>query len=207
MRQAYGGIVRRTMWNRVSQAALLILGLTFLPAATSGQSEAVSEHLRKLGYAPRAPRFSDYPVPSKRRGPGDWLSIGRCDVADYPDGIGYERHVRREARKNGPNFAGRCVVVVCSCGTGCGNLSIVDTRSGYVYSLPGAITLEAECSRMARGVDDHIFFRPDSALLIVVSDLATGEGAATVHPHGCAIRYYRWTGRRLVLIRRTPFHT
>jgi hypothetical protein len=187
---------------------LMLFGIA--PNHTIGalQTAAEPEQLADLGYAPNAPRYSDYPVRSEQEGPGTRLSVGRCDAADAPGGIGYLGHIRAEARENGPNFAGRCVVVVCSCGSDCGNLSVVDIKTGYVYSFPFTLSADMQCTRARMRYRDHITFRPDSSLLIVVGDLTSYDESAGLieRRHGCAVRYYRWTGRRLVLLRKVPVH-
>ena len=187
--------------------ALVLLIMTCLaPVQTAGlQHTAPEAELARPGYSRGVPRFDDYKVRAPHKGAATWLAVGRCDQADYPGGVGYDRLIRVEARKNGPNFAGRCVVVVCSCGTECGNLSIVDLRTGHIYSLPFVLAVNRQCPRQPATMRYDIYIRRDSSLLIVVGNLVAYEKAGAVERYqGCAVRYYRWTARKLVLIHKTP---
>jgi len=187
--------------------ALVLLIMTCLVSGQSASPRhtALEAELARPGYVRGAPRFADYRVRAAHKGAATWLAVGRCDQAAYPGGAGYDRLIRAEARKNGPNFAGRCVVVVCSCGTECGNLSVVDLRTGHIYSLPFVLAVNRQCPRPLDPTRFDFYLRRDSSLLVVVGNLVAYEKAGAVERYqGCAVRYYRWTGRKLVLVRKTP---
>jgi len=185
---------------------LLIVSAVFAQTSGLPHNSALADELARPGYTSRAPRFADYKVRGSPKTRGTWLAVGRCDQADVPGGMGYKRFVRAEARKNGPNFAGHCVVVVCSCGSGCGNLSVVDLRTGHVYPFPFVLTANTHCPPSYDVVREDVALRSDSSLLVIIGNLLTFEGAggAIERLHGCAVRYFRWTGRGLVLIRKAP---
>ena len=154
-------------------------------------------NLVKPGYSRGAPRFAQFPVPTKLKGERNWISLGRCDQAS---GKAFDRLVRKEARGPGPIFAGHYSIVVCSCGTECGGVSIVDLRSGKIYDFD---FISQVCSSELAKYDNDLYFRVDSSLLILIgspANLKNGSGRY----RGCAIRYYRWTGSRLALLRERP---
>jgi hypothetical protein len=151
----------------------------------------------KLGYSRGAPIFAQFPAPTKLRGERKWISLGRCDQVS---GKAFDRLVQKEAREQGPIFAGHYSIVVCSCGTECGSVSIVDLRSDRIYDFD---FISQVCSSELAKYDNDLFFRVDSFLLILIGsppNLKNGSGRNS----GCPIRYYRWTGSRLVLLREKP---
>lgn len=174
---------------------LLVLFLNERPTAVD-RVEAHQLKANKPVYSTNAPRFEQHQVKTNRRGERDWVALGRCDQAS---GRAWERLVRRKARIQGPSFAGRYSVVVCSCGTECGGLTIVDLKSGRVYDTPFALT-RSRCISLMAEQKDFLRFRVDSSLLITVGDTTYGRE----HHSECAIRYYVWTGRRLRLIKKVP---
>src|SRR5262249_26767598 len=161
-----------------------------------------AEHHRsthaKLGYSPKAPQFAQFPVPTNRKGARNWISVGRCDWA--PSDKAYKRLVRREAKARGPIFAGHYSIVVCSCGMECGVVSIVDLQSGKIFAFDGN---SQECDAAFDSYKDFLYFRVDSTLLIHLGSPPLWKNGAERY-QGCAIRYYRWTGRQLKLLKETP---
>ena len=158
------------------------------------QSRATSD---KLGYSRSAPRFDQFRVRTKEKGERQWLSLGRCDQAD---GRAFDRLVRNTARASGPLFAGHYSIVVCSCGTACGGIHIVDLWSGRIYYI---WDISQDCYFDFNRYKDFLLFRIDSSLLILLSNRPRFHNGLGLYK-GCAIRYYRWTGSRLVLIKETP---
>jgi hypothetical protein len=183
-----------------------LLCIILLAATQGGLSESGLRTAadRGLGHTRGAPRFADYPVKTKLRSRQGWLSVGRCDQAF---GRAYDRMIRREARGHTARFAGRYLSVVCSCGTGCGELSFVDVKSGRVYSPQVGTLSELTCGSGAPAdYSDFLYFRADSSLLITVGDISTFDEKGVERGEGCAIRYYRWAGRRLALLKKAPLH-
>lgn len=151
----------------------------------------------KLGYSQEAPRFAQFPVRTKRNGERNWLSLGRCDQAS---GKAFDHLVRVKARARGPIFAGHYSIVVCSCGTECGGVSIVDVQTGRIYDFG---YMSQECSGALASYGNSLYFRVNSSLLILIGSPPIWKNG-TEHNKGCAVRYYRWTGRRLALIKEIP---
>jgi hypothetical protein len=152
------------------------------------------------GYSKEAPQFDQFPVPTKQKGERHWLSLGRCDQAFGPiAGYGH-RLVRNRAKAQGPIFAGHYGIVVCSCGAECGGVSIVDVQSGRVYNFEH---MSQACASAFESYRDFLYFRVDSSLLILIGSPPDWKNGAEDYK-GCAVRYYRWTGRRLVLLKEVP---
>jgi hypothetical protein len=151
----------------------------------------------RIGYSQRAPRFAQFPVRTKQKGERNWLSLGRCDQASGKD---FDRLVRDKAGTEKPIFAGHYSIVVCSCGTECGGVSIVNVKTGRLYFFGH---LSQECSNAYSEGNDILRFRIDSSLLIMTGNAPNWKNGAERYK-GCAIRYYRWTGRRLVLVKERP---
>jgi hypothetical protein len=182
-----------------SMCIVAIFILTLNSAETARTVGAEQHHVTtaKPGYSQKAPRFAQFPVRTKRKGERDWLSLGRCDQAD---GKAFDRLVMSKARPRGAIFAGHYSVVVCSCGTECGGVSIVDLQSGRIYDFD---FISQACSSAMANYDNDLYFRIDSSLLILIGSPPNWKNG-TERYRGCAIRYYRWTGRRLVLLKETP---
>jgi hypothetical protein len=177
--------------------AIFILTLNSTETARSVGAEQHRVTTAKPGYSQKAPRFAQFPISTKRKGERDWLSLGRCDQAD---GKAFDRLVRSEARPRGTIFAGHYSVVVCTCGMACGGVSIVDLRSGRICCFD---FISQTCSGALASYDNDLYFRIDSSLLILIGNPPNWNNG-TERYRGCAIRYYRWTGRRLVLLKETP---
>ena len=175
----------------------LILILDSLPTATAKSAEQRKNKPAKPGYSQIAPRFDQFPIRTGRKGERQWLSMGRCDQASGKD---FDRLVRLKARKGGRIFAGHYSVVVCSCGTECGGVSIVNIQSGRIYRLAH---LSQKCVSALARYDDFLYFRVDSSLLVLIGSRPIWKNGAERY-EGCAIRYYRWTGSRLKLLKEIP---
>lgn len=178
---------------------MLVLALMVLAFAShvSDAAESGRVNSARLGYLRGAPRFAQFPARTNRKGERQYSSPGRCDQAD---GKAFNRLVRKQARANGPIFAGHYTIVICSCGMECGGVSIIDLQSGRIYDF-GYIS--QVCDRALESYDDDIYFRVDSLLLILVGSPPNWKNGVERYK-GCAIRYYRWAGRRLALLKEVP---
>jgi hypothetical protein len=174
----------------------LILTLHSGLAVLAGSTKTSQTARIRPGYSKTAPQFAQYPVCSRSKGERNWFSIGRCDEAS---GKARTHLVQRRARAAGALFAGHYSIVVCSCGTGCGLVFIVNLQSGRNHNF-----LSTGCSiGEGESYEDFLYFQADSSLLILVGRLPDwGKGAG--RKERCAIRYYRWTGRRLALLKEVP---
>ncbi|MEZ5347424.1 MAG: hypothetical protein R2681_17895 [Pyrinomonadaceae bacterium] len=106
----------------------------------------------------------------------------------------------RESLKEGVNFAGKYVVSITGCGTGCIQARIINAKNGAVY-FPEPLMVMS--STFELGDADTIEFKPDSRLLIVngyVSDGKDENGDYKV-TEDFGNWYYEWTGTKLKLIR------
>jgi hypothetical protein len=175
---------------------LLILTLHSGLAVMAGSVKPTQTARTRPGYSKTAPQFAQYLVPSRSKGERNWVSIGRCDESS---GKAQTHLVQRRTRAAGAIFAGHYSIVVCSCGTGCGYVFILNLRSGRNHNFlsKGCAIGEGE------SYEDFLYFRTDSSLLILVGRLPDWGKSAGLRD-GCAIRYYRWTGRRLALLKEVP---
>jgi hypothetical protein len=131
---------------------------------------------------PGHPRYEDYPASVSFRG-----QPASVDLASAEGAARFRTRLRAGARQ-GPNFAGAYTIVTWGCGTSCQSGTIIDARTGRVWWLPESLT---------RGVD----FRLESRLL--VQDPLVPAAA----PHESSpIKYWEWTGDRLVLVASIPVH-
>jgi hypothetical protein len=99
----------------------------------------------------------------------------------------------RKAVRRGPNFAGHYTVAGWGCGTECGVFVIVDDSTGKVYEPP----------EISRSVDlgfDGPHFRADSNLMVV----ASCPDPVAYGLKNCQRNFYRWNGRRLILLSSEP---
>ena len=176
---------------------LLILTLNSPVAETPEGAKPQRAEPVKLGYSQGAPRFAQFPVSTKLKGERNWITLGRCDQAS---GKAFERLVRKQAQGQGPVFAAHYSIVVCSCGTECGGVSIVDLQSGRIYDFD---FISQVCSSELAKYDNSLYFRVDSSLLILSGSPPNLKNGSRQY-RGCAIRYYRWTGSRLVLLGENP---
>lgn len=85
---------------------------------------------------------------------------------------------------NGPNFAGELTIVEWGCGTSCHQAAIIETRTGRIVGP--LLTL-------MRGAEYYV----DSRLMIVDPVQA---GDSVTEYEAAFVRYFEWTGRRLLLI-------
>ena len=177
---------------------ILTLNSRLLVEANDSQQPQVSP--ATPGHGTGAPRFDEFPVHTKRQGQQHWLSLGRCDqVFGKGEDFGH-RLVRERAKAGGATFAGHYSILVCSCGTECGVVSIVDLSFGRIYDFEH---MSQVCADARSNYRDFLYFRADSSLLILIGSppkLKNGAG----RNKGCAVRYYRWTGRRLILLKEAP---
>jgi len=180
---------------------ILILTLQSGLLGTANTSDRRQVSPANPGYSKGAPRFDQFPVTTKQKGERHWLSLGRCDQAFGPSEAHGDRLVRKRAKARGPIFAGHYSIVVCSCGTECGGVSIVDVRSGRVFDFEH---MSQACARTLEDYNDFLYFRVDSLLLILIGSPPSLKKGAEPDYRSCAVRYYRWTGRRLVLLKEVP---
>lgn len=154
--------------------ALLFVGLLTLGSfAAQGQS---------------VPRFENYAVPvyKGKRAPVNLKSAR---------GAGSYRTRLREGAKEGINFAGHFTLVGWGCGTGCGQVGIINAKSGAVY-FPDQLG--------GFGVwlwDDNqesVQFKSNSRLLILSGWPATESDSDNPKT---GLYYYEWTGTRLKLVK------
>lgn len=138
----------------------LFLSAAVLAVLMSGGRVVAGEPKKKV------PRFEDFPVTKEFQG-----KPARVDLASHP----YARLFRTSLKQGaaaGPNFAGHYALVTWGCGNECGELLVVDVRTGKVYgvlqasgkSVSGsAAHLKTEILEYSRGAD----FQLTSKLLIV----------------------------------------
>jgi hypothetical protein len=107
-----------------------------------------------LGAGPtRLPRFADYPVREIYRG-----------KTARPRGLpskGMDKAGLREAAKAKANFAGRWVIAIGSCGTGCRSIAAIDAKTGIVCYLGHSLLLRPGDLRR------EVEFRLKSRLMIL----------------------------------------
>jgi hypothetical protein len=145
---------------------------------------------------PAIPRFEDFRVPtpiSKRK---DIAIIASDDGGPTETPDHFKKRIR-DAAKGGPDFAGHYTVVKWTCGSNCAGLAITDVLTGAVYDTPFML--------VTGGVyvppNEVISYRLDSNLLIIKGSVETPSTESN-GPWGTF--YYRWDGRRLILIRSVP---
>ena len=84
-----------------------------------------------LSAAQRIPRFEDYPVKD--------IFVGALAALQIPEAIRkWDADRMRESYgcEEGPNFAGRFVIIDWACGSPCKTMAIVDAKDGNVYFPP-----------------------------------------------------------------------
>lgn len=163
--------------------AMGLLALWLLALMGFWQSAAPAAGVRP--HSEHVPRFSEYPARGVYRG-----RPARVDLQSNPDARRYRTRLREGAR-TGPNFAGHYTVVTWGCGTECQTLAILDAKTGRVYFAPFQLRLG----------EKH---RLNSALLIANPPGAWkdvyGKELKNVPDGPPRTTYYRWNGRRLVLV-------
>lgn len=153
--------------------ATIVLCVFIVPSSASAQA-------RK---ARPAPRFEDYPVREVYKGP-----VARVRL-DSKMARMFRTRLREDSR-GGPNFAGRYVVVIWGCGTGCAQMGVVDAKTGRVYFPPVEYMDIPDVENEAtRG------FRLDSRLLVITRNLYDGQGTYTAY-------YYLFDNNRFRLLRK-----
>lgn len=106
----------------------------------------------------------------------------------------------RESLKGGVNFAGRYVVSVVGCGTGCIQAGIINAKTGAVY-FPEPLMVMSSTFEM--GDVDTIEFKPGSRLFIVNGYVGDGkdENGDFKVTEDFGNWYYEWTGTKLKFIK------
>ncbi len=154
---------------------MILAGIAFRAALLCAMAGAAG--------AQSLPRFEDHPVSEIYRGRTAAVRISRRDP--------FRTRIRWAARNVRPNFAGHYILSAWGCGTECLMGVIIDAKSGRVYDIPFTIC----CMSQAFGSDTR--FEPIEfdlrSRLIIFRGARNEEGMGTY--------YYRWDGRRLVLIR------
>jgi hypothetical protein len=137
-------------------------------------------------------RFEDFRVPTPIPERKDIATIASPD--DWRETTDHIKQRIRDAAKDGPGFAGHYAVVKWTCGSNCAGMAITDVLTGAVYETPFML--------VTGGVyvppNEVISYRLDSSLLIIKGSVET---PATESNGPWGTFYYRWNGRRLVLIR------
>gem|GEM_PF-1376838 len=197
-------VVRRLMCTSKREhmviMTFLILTLNSRLLVEANDSQQPQVRPATPGHSTGAPRFDEFRVHTKRQGQQHWLSLGRCDqVFGKGEDFGH-RLVRERAKAGRATFAGHYSILVCSCGTECGVVSIVDLSSGRIYDFEH---MSQACADALSNYRDFLYFRADSSLLILIGSPPKLKSGAERNK-GCAVRYYRWTGRQLILLKEAP---
>lgn len=131
------------------------------------------------------PRHEDYPARDTFSG-----TPAPVDFASAADARRL-RTVLREGAARGPNFAGHYALVQWGCGSACQSFAIVDLRTVRVTFTPRPLSVGAD-------------YRLDSELLVVDPPEgwleSYGADATDAVGGNAASYYYRWDGRRLILL-------
>jgi hypothetical protein len=107
----------------------------------------------------------------------------------------------RESLKGGVNFAGKFVVSVTGCGTGCIQARIINAKTGAVY-FPEPLMGVSWTSEI--GDAEMLDYKKNSRLLIVNGYVASGKkdtDGYDVMTEEFGTWYYEWTGTNLKLIK------
>jgi hypothetical protein len=120
-----------------------------------------------------APKFSEYPAPAYAGPRAAALAAGGDPRLER------DHEPLAAALASAPNFAGRMVLAVLGCGSGCEQAALVDIASGRVAYPPALADLPASTPCSSRG---PLLFRRDSRLVTV-----TGRDKAEL-----VTRYYVW---------------
>ncbi len=121
-----------------------------------------------------APKFSEYPAAALGGARATSLAAGGGDPR-----LARDREPLAAALGSAPNFAGRMVLVLLGCGSGCEQAALVDVATGRVAYPPALAELPASTPCSRRG---PLVFRRDSRLLTV-----TGRDKTEL-----VTRYYVW---------------
>jgi hypothetical protein len=102
----------------------------------------------------------------------------------------------RNAAKEGPNFAGHCTIAEWGCGSNCGQMAVIDEKTGHVFEGPAeTIAYPPMFDYPDEGDGPAASFKLESKLLVIHG--CPGET-------GCGSYYYEWTGSRFKLLRLLP---
>lgn len=107
----------------------------------------------------------------------------------------------RESLKGGVNFAGKYIVSVTGCGTGCVQARIINAKTGAVY-FPEPLMGVSWTSEI--GDSEMLDYKKNSRLFIVNGYVATGKKDSDgydVMTKEFGSWYYEWTGTDLKLIK------
>jgi hypothetical protein len=141
------------------------------------------------------PRFEDYrvptPIPERKSNAFIATHDGPNEAPEH-----FNKRIS-EVAKEGPDFAGHYAVVRWSCGSNCESIAIVDIRTRKVYEAPFMDVTGGPYVPP----DELLSYELDSSLLIVKGSTETAQ---TVDKGPWGTFYYRWDGRRLILIRAIP---
>jgi hypothetical protein len=166
--------------------ALLICAAPALARTATVQPSA--DCLTHASKVASPPKFADFPA-----GPIDRRASLRLTT---PEARLFRTNLRR-AVATGPNFAGHYVVATWGCGSSCGDIAIVEARSGRVTFDPRL----RDVSTVRVGDDGTptlmVRFRVDSRLLVLV-------GAPHENDEADGVRYYEMRDGRLRLLRFVP---
>jgi hypothetical protein len=130
----------------------------------------------------KTPRFEQYPVTSKFSGKP--MSV---NLSSHPMARKYRTMLRRAVKDDGVNFAGKYIITWWGCGTECQYIAIIDATNGRVYFAPFNTSY-------------GIGFRKNSRLLITEPPEKLNERFIEDEPGRPDTVYFKWTGRRLILL-------
>lgn len=167
------------MRRTITAVSITLLTCLVVVAASPSRSRPRSVNLRGA-----TPRFEDFPVNEKFKTKPAAVRLASREAKKY-------RTVIREGASKGPNFAGHFTIVEWGCGAGCVQFAIVNAITGAVLMPPFYVGPRSLVEGQTAEPDEPLQYRLDSKLLIVSgSRNEKGEG----------IYYYKWDGKRLVLI-------
>lgn len=169
---------------------LFVNGMEVAPGklATSVDIHAAIDKALPKGYVASsdAPKFEDYPVSETYKGPVAGVRLDSKQARMF-------RTRLREDSRTGPNFAGRYVVVIWGCGTGCAQMGVVDAKTGRVYFPPVEYM---DIPDMEDASVRSRWFRLDSRLLRITQNKYDGHGGYTAF-------YFLFDGGRFRLLRKS----
>jgi hypothetical protein len=148
----------------------------------------------------RTPRFKDYPSgPIYRRAPSKILWPKDVDPHDPNSRL----VASLDPIPKRSNFASHYVIVEFGCGTNCGQIAIVDMKTGHLLEFAPYTTLDTD-PRTGVGISyAGISFRRDSRLLI-----ASGcfDWDAPDSKQECGTKYFLFTGSNFELLKFVSGH-
>ncbi|HEY0322416.1 MAG TPA: hypothetical protein VGC66_15780 [Pyrinomonadaceae bacterium] len=145
------------------------------------------------GHGQTVPRFEAYAVPVYKG------KVAPVNLKSAKGASSFRTRLR-EGAQQGVNFAGHYTLVVWGCGTGCGDVGIIDAKTGTVY-FPKELGGYGAWMFSDNQNDDPLKFKANSRLL-VLSGFPASEGNSDNPKTG--LYYYEWTGARLRLVKFVP---